>query len=77
MGRGGGWGGGRGIYVNIQNNSSTVLFFLVFSFSCCLANEFTSLSLTTANLAAAIILNNKQTKFIQQSLNSGNRDVVA
>ena len=33
--------------------------------------------LTTINLAAATIPSNKQTKFTQQSLKGGNRDVVA
>lgn len=33
--------------------------------------------LTTTNLAAATIPSNKQTKFTQQSLKGGNRDVVA
>ena len=58
---------------NFLENFSKILIlhsiiFLVFSFSCCLEDAFTSWSLTTTNLATAIISNNKQIEFIQQKL---------
>lgn len=47
------------------------VFSLVFLFSFCLENALTVWSLSKTNLAVAVISNNEQTKFIQQSLKKG------